>query len=728
MSGDNNKNIIVRIGIFYGLLLLVGGYFFIRIFYLQLVATDEDGNAYSEMASQTRVGKKNFYPRRGSILAHNGVPLAVSVPSYYIYMDYLAGGLKDDTLKKYIKPLSVSLASYFKEKNAAEYESEIKNNRAIALKKRLELQKRFRVPSYNKKITRKELDIFQLEKVKEFPLYKNRAPSRSGLVVEESGTREYLYGGMAYRTIGYMGKGGNSVGIESAYDKYLVGKGIEKRYQITAKGDTIWQESDNEIPEDGCDVISTLDVDIQDIAETALLKSIARSNNLFSHGTAIVMETATGNIRAMVNLNKQSDGRFLETMNHAISEATDPGSTFKIVSLMAALEAGRVDITDEIDCGEKNFWIEPKSKKKITEAGNVGLGKVSVQTIIEKSSNIGTVKMMMAFDGREDEYMKLLDKMYVGKKVNFDLAGEAKPVIRERKNWSKTTLPQMAIGYEMQLAPIHTLTFYNAIANDGKMVKPRIVEGIKKGDKVDEFRIETLCSSICSKSTLSKVRAVLNGVVTSGTGRPIKGTPYGIAGKTGTAQIAFKGRSGRMVYRENGLKRHQASFCGYFPDKDPKYSCIVVLYTDKILESTNFYGATWAAPVFKEIADKIYAISPEWQNSYQEEDTKFLPPFKTADATDLNKIIDNWDLNIKIPKTGWIQLNTQNDSLKITEVHISKTVPNVVGMSLSDAVWLMESAGIATSFEGKGRVKKQSMEAGAPVGKGAKVNLQLSIL
>lgn len=733
------ERIIFKISILYALMMLVGVYFTGKIVYLQFFAKDEDGVQYSKLAARTTFGKKSIYPRRGSILAHNGVPLAVSVPSYKLYMDFLAGGLTEKVFQENVGPLSVSMAGYFKDKSAADYKTNLQNERKKALRLQQVLERRYKTPSYNKRITSTELDIFQLEQVKKFPLYKGRAASKSGLVVEEGSRREYLYGGMGYRTIGYLGKGGNSVGIESAYDKYLAGTSSERTFQVTAKGDTTWQEMDkNVVQKDGDDVISTLDVDFQDVTETALLRSIALSNDLFNYGTAIVMEVSTGQIRAMVNLQKQPNGSFRETMNYAISEGTDPGSTFKIASLMATLETGKIELDDLIDCGEQKAWKDPQSKHIFREAGSRGYGKITVQNLIEKSSNIGTAKMVLqVFQGKEDKFIDQLYKMNLGKSLKFDLQGEAKPLIKhpkDKKNWNKATMPQIAIGYEMQMAPIHTLTFYNAIANNGKMMKPTIVKGIKyNGGSEELFDPVVLNSSICSKKTLEKIQTVLTGIVRRGTAVRINGTEYGIAGKTGTAQIAFKSKSGRMVYKEGGMKRHQASFCGYFPDKNPKYSCIVVLYTGKIPEGANFYGATWAAPVFKEIADKIYAMSPAWHAPVNEKATSLeelsKPPIKATTGKGLSLMLGklNLDSERKIKHDDWLSTTYDEGKMVVQKLDIAKNmVPSVKNMGLRDAIYLLESMGMRVSFSGKGSVYKQSPEAGEPLKKGQTVFIELS--
>ena len=475
-----DPKILSRISIFYAAMLIVGGLIICQVGYLQFFAKDESGERYSEKAKQISISKRNIRANRGSILSHDERLLATSLPTYVLRMDFRAAGMTDSIFNSNVRPLAQALATKFRDKSVQDYEKALRNARKEAkgdAKKRI------------KRIVSKKVNYLELQDIKKFPLYE-KGKNVGGLIAEQESRRIYPYEGLAYRTIGYLNADNGGTGIERAFDEHL--KGVEGRHiiQRTAGGEYIPIDSDENIePKDGCDIVTTIDVDMQDAAETALRNQLMKGEGYFEAGTVIVMETKTGAIRAMANMKRRKDGTFGENYNYAIAEATEPGSTFKLASLIAVLENGSIDIDDEIDCGTTPHW----KYKDFTfhESGSTALGKTSVQTIIEKSSNVGVAKMVLkAFEGKESKFTDYLYKMKLNEKLGLDIDGEATPRVKNPKTdsriWSAYSMPQMAIGYEIQLAPIHTLTFYNAVANGGKMVRPKLSNEIRRNGRVEE--------------------------------------------------------------------------------------------------------------------------------------------------------------------------------------------------------------------------------------------------
>lgn len=703
-------------------MLILGGLIIGQVIYLQFLAKDSNGTMYREKSKRISINKAETKPNRGSILAHDERLLATSLPSYILRMDFKAKGMTDELFNNNVGALAQALARFFNDKSADVYKRELIKARREALSGK---------GSRVKRIINQKVDYLQLQQIKKFPLY-SKGRNAGGLIVEQESTRVYPYQGMAYRTIGYLNAGNSGTGIERSFNTYLAGiKGMHV-IQRTAGGEFIPIESDENIePKDGYDVVTTIDVDIQDAAETALRNQLMKQDGYFEAGTAIVMDTQTGEIRAMANMKRYPNGSFGEAYNYAIGEASEPGSTFKLATLIAVLEGSTIDIDTEIDCGTASSWTY--KGHVFRESGNTGMGKASVQKIIEKSSNVGVAKMVLqAFDKKESKFIDYLYDLHLNEKLNFDLEGEATPFIKSPKKnakiWGGYSMPQMATGYELTLAPIHTLTLYNAVANNGKMVKPKLVKEIRMyGHTEKTFPTEVIKESICSRKTLKKVQTVLEGVVENGTARAIRGGEYKIAGKTGTAQIAF----GRKGYVQNGLKRHQASFCGYFPAENPQYSCIVVLYTRLINKDSNFYGGTWAAPVFKEIADKIYATQPDWQSPVAAPEGLYadVPEIKRGKGNEMVEVVKTLEVPFQASKVDddWALAQINANKVEIKQQTIAtKTIPSVEGMGLKDALYLLEGMGLRVSFSGKGMVRTQSIAAGQNFTKGQTIVLTLA--
>ncbi|MDD2642746.1 MAG: penicillin-binding protein 2 [Bacteroidales bacterium] len=530
---------------------------------------------------------------RGSILGYDGRVLASTVPFYEIRMDC---SVVDQTVfNEQIKALAVELASLFGDKSAFVYEQEIREARST------------HKPGYrNLLIGNRVVTHLEMEKISTFPIF-NKGQFEGGFIANKKDKRIYPYGRLAYRTIGYISENEQAgVGIEYAYHSYLKGHPGKQRMRRRS-GDDKWVPIANQpdiAPQDGLDVVSTLDIEIQGAAEEALRKQLAQ-NETFEGATAVVMEVQTGAIRAIVNMKRMPDGSYDETFNYAISESTNPGSTFKVATLISLLEDGYVKLSDSVQTGSNGWRYYGKT---FTESSG-SLGTISVQQALEKSSNVAFAKMAVEHYGtQEKQYINRLYNMKLNERLNIELLGEGSAYIPfpGEAGWSKLSLPMIAMGYEMKLTPLHILTFYNAIANNGKIVTPYFIEGfLQHGQVVRQFTHAPLSSAICTPTTLQYVHQALRGVVENGTAKRINDPRYAISGKTGTAQIAYDGG-----YVHNGYRKHQASFVGFFPSQAPRFSMIVILYSSPT--RGNFYGASWAAPVFKEIADHIYVTHPFW--------------------------------------------------------------------------------------------------------------------
>jgi cell division protein FtsI (penicillin-binding protein 3) len=503
-------------------------------------------------------------------------------------------------------------------------------------------------------------------------------------------------------------------------------RGVEGVRLMQKLNGNVWMpvHDGNEVePKDGMDIVTTIDVDIQDVAENALLKQLTRHEA--RHGTAVLMEVSTGEIKAIVNLQRNSKGEYKESYNYAIGESRAPGSTFKLASIIALLEDGYVDLTDTVDTGTGEIMYYDQ---RVIDTKPHGV--ITVQEVIELSSNVGISKLVTDYyTGKEEKFINRLYEMNLNNSLGIDIKGEGKPEIKYPgdKLWSGVSLPQMSMGYEVRLTPLQTLTLYNAIANNGKMVKPKFVNGLMyHGDWVKSFNTEVLKQSICSRSTLRKVKVMLEGVVERGTARNLRNENYKIAGKTGTAQIADK-ESG---YSDRSRITYQASFVGYFPADNPKYSCIVVVNAP----SRIYYGNLVAGPVFKEIADKVYATNfemheglnlatnenteevkiPYTKNSYKDE-LKYV-------LTDLGIMVDDEDVS-----SDWVLTTKLDSCVKLSNRSITKNLmPNVKGMGVKDALYILENLNLSVELEGRGTILKQSIAPGSRISKGELVVLEMS--
>lgn len=662
MEASSNTQIMRRFYLFVLTIVILAFAVVGKLFYIQI----NEGDHYRELAKKRTVKNFILQPSRGNIYADDESLLATTVPRYELRWD--------------AKVPSSALFSKHK-KEMAEGLSAILGASTSGQLQKLEKAKR---KGDRYLLLGNNLTYSQFQAIKRLPVF-SLPTLRGGLIVESKMQREHPVGKMAERTIGYEKKGpsGNfyRVGLEGAFSQYLKGENGRRLKQKIANGQ--WKpinDNNEKEPTEGYDVHATLNVNMQDIAHHALLRQL--ENFEADHGTAIVMETQTGAIKAIVNLGRTKEGKYFERLNYAVGRTYEPGSTFKLMAMIAALEDNAIEPNDLVNTqgGVLTFF----GKYKVRDSRKGGYGMIPFSKAFEMSSNTGIVKMVDGF--YKNKPKKFIDRLYnmgLNKKLGLAIAGEGKPVIPypTDKNWNGISLPWMAYGYGVELTPLQILTFYNAVANGGKMVKPRFIEKIKSngGKVVKKFEEEVIHPSICSQETLKKVQNMMFNVVDKpwGTANNIKIDAFNIAGKTGTCQVDYNSDNIQYI----------SSFVGYFPAEAPQYSCMVLVY--KPNKQKGYYGATVAGPVFKEIAQKIYNTTP-------------LEAMVSVDA-----------LSTQIPEADY-------------EFPVTDKVPNVEGMTAAEAISLLENLGLNVTLKGVGKVVKQSLRPGKKIKANAKIVLQLA--
>jgi cell division protein FtsI (penicillin-binding protein 3) len=702
------KEILWRVAVVYIAFTLIGCAIIFRIFYLQVF----EKSIWMDKANDFALKTMNIAADRGSIYASDGRMLACSVPYYEVRFDAKCESLTNKMFNKKVDSLALCLSRLFGDKSAAEYK------RGLVMAR--QQGKRYH-------LIKNGVNYIQLKKLKTFPIFR-LGRYKGGLVYMQENKRVRPHQNLAGRLIGYTSKdlNGNVVGIEGAYNEELAGtQGVRLMQRLAGN---VWMPMNerNEIePKDGQDIITTIDVNLQDVAQKALLQQLISQNALY--GTAVVMEVKTGQIKAMVNLGRDEQGYYHEVQNYAIGESTEPGSTFKLPVLIAALEDGVIELEDTIDTGDGTYQYYDKVIRDDNHEHG-GYGRITVEQVFEKSSNIGMAKIITsAYRDRPKDFIDRLYSMRLNEKLGIEIKGEGNPQIRYPgdKYWSGISLAMISHGYEVRITPLQTLTFYNAIANNGKMVKPCFVKEIRyHGKLVKKNDTEVLKSSVCSRSTLHKVKKILEGVVKSGTARNLQNSQIKIAGKTGTNQIYNK----KYGYKSSSEVSYQASFVGYFPADDPKYSCIVVVNSPS---KNVYYGNMVAGPVFLEIARKVYATSINMHPFVAKiKDTvPDLPFTKTGNRDELKYAARKLDISIE---NGHIQSDWVSTEKKAESVVLSKRtiveglVPNVVSMGAKDAVFLLENAGLQVRLLGRGSVRSQSIAPGTRVRKGEQIVLAMS--
>lgn len=698
-------DILLRVYIAFGLIVLLAFAVLFKLFHLQFA----EGKKWRSMADSLSTKYVDVEAVRGNIYSVDGSLLATSVPEYELRMDMLAGGIEDDEVfYSKVDSLAERLSVYFGDKSRREYSKLLREAR----------KDRSRYHLLKRRVTHQELT-----EIRKFPVF-NLGRYKGGLIVVQQNKRIFPFRSLAARTIGYKNENVKPVGLEGAYSSYIDGESGRRLMQRIAGGTWIPINKDIEIaPKDGADIISTIDINMQDVAQNALRKQLIKSNA--HHGCVIVMEVATGEIRAISNFTKVSEGEYAEKFNYAIAESAEPGSTFKLASYLAALEDGKVDTNSKIDCegGTYNIYHKGKVLKTIRDS-HEGAGVLTVKQAFEKSSNAGISKLIFThYRENPRQFTDHLYKLHLNEKVGLQIPGEGEPLIKtpSSKSWSKLTLPQMAYGYEMKMTPLQMLTFYNAVANKGKMIAPLFVREIRRlGNTVENFPSKVIDDKICSEQTLGKLQGMLEGVVELGTGKDIIRNPlYRIAGKTGTAQVADR-------HRGYAVRKYQASFCGYFPASNPKYSMIVVINDPK----EDYYAASVAGPVFREIADKIYANDVDMYDHVSPlkmvGNTK-MPPSKPGYKQATQKVYKSLGVKALFAANGdFVNTIDTNNGVAVREVKLNaRVVPDVSGMGLKDAVFLLSNTGLKPVVRGSGKVVNQSLQPGSRISKGYPIIIEL---
>jgi cell division protein FtsI (penicillin-binding protein 3) len=692
-------NILFRVYIAFGLIVLFAFLVIIRLGDVQFI----QGKKWKAMADSLSVREFEIEAVRGNIYSNDGSLLATSVPEYELRMDMFAGGIaKDQVFNSKVDSLATSLAGFFKDKSAKEYSRFLRKARKDSL----------RAVLIKRKVSYQDLKV-----IRQFPLY-NIGSYSGGLKAEKQNKRILPFKDLAARTIGYK-RHNYSVGLEGSYGKYINGETGKQMKQRVAGGFWVPINDDAEIaPTDGADIIATIDINMQDLVQNALKEGLNAAKA--HHGTAILMEVATGEVRAVANYTKVEEGVYKEAFNYAIAGNQDPGSTFKLASYMALLEDKLVDTNTLVRTG----WYQIPGKR-ITDSHPVD-EMVTVKKAFETSSNAAIAKMIN--DNYGADPMKFTNHLYrwgLNEMMDLQIPGEAKPTIKNieaNRSWNKNmTLPQMAYGYEMELTPLKMLSFYNAVANNGKYVAPIFVKEIRRlGNPIEQFKARVINNKICSDETLAKIKAMLEGVVTNGSGRQVVYNPlYKIAGKTGTAQVA----DGNLGYKAK--KQYQASFVGYFPADKPKYSLIVVINDPK----GEYYGALVSGPVFRKIADRIYAGDLKMYSDVKENlvGNTVVPSAKAGESKATQKVYQAFGIKaLYAAKSDYFNsVDTSNGVSYQENVPVKGIMPNVAGMGLKDAMYLIGNAGLKARVKGSGKVVGQSITAGTRIGKGLMVELAL---
>ena len=700
------STIISRLAIVYFLMLVFSIVVVVNLLAVQNIKNEKWENIAKNLKNNTVVIEAN----RGNICADDGNVLATSVPGYFVRMDMASQGVK----KVYAAEsdsLSIYLSRFFRDRSAKEY-------------KRV-MDVAYRAGNRGLMITPRKIDYNELQDLKKFPILR-RGAFGGGRIIEQENKRVLPLGKLASRTIGTLNKGvdggihGNigNTGIEGAFENYLKGKeGVGYRQNLSGR----WVNRIEIEPSDGMDVITTIDVRYQDITESALERQLRASSAEW--GTAILMDVKTGDIKAIANLGRVSPGRYDEIYNYALGHAGnyEPGSTFKLISMMVALDHGVVDTSDVIDTGNGTWQYRGRTVYD-SDYRYGGHGPISVKQIFEKSSNVGFAKMITSsYEKNPREFMDRINNMGINKPLNLELKGEGIPFFKYPgdKDWWGTTLAWMSYGYESKMTPLQILTVYNAVANDGRMVKPRFIKEIQdRGDVVKRMKTEVLNPMIVSKGTIRKAQSLLEGVCENGTGKSIQSKMFKIAGKTGTAQIS----SGQGGY---GKGLYLASFAGYFPADDPAYSMIVVVNKPQ----GSYYGGVVAGPVFREVAEKVFALYTNYEDLPEEESLyASVPEVKNGLSRDLVKVLNSLDVdtNGKKPSSLVARAIKGEDAITLEELDISgEKIPDVRGMAPSDAVYLLENAGLHVRITGVGKVRSQSKTPGSLYKQGQSITLIL---
>lgn len=696
------KSILIRIFISYGGIVLLASFIIWNIIKIQFA----EGKKWKSMNDSLTLRYKVINAVRGNIYSDNGTLLATSVPIYELRLDLSV--INSDTFRKYKYGLAQKLSEKFADKPVSKY--------LIELNKAKYSQNRYF-------LIKNKLSFLDLKEMKNWPII-SKGRFKGGVIIEEDNYRVMPYKNLLTRTLGYTlsGKKQLKVGIEGAYNTELSGITGRRLVKKTAGG-YIPINDENEVePTDGKDIYTTIDINLQDIVNNSLLNGLTKHKA--HHGCAILMEVKTGEIKAIANLTAKTDGTYSEIFNYAIGESFEPGSTFKLVSALAMLENNKINLDDSVLINYGEFNINDKVMY------DAEVSKFKSQTFafaFEHSSNVGiSTAIQKTFAENPKDFIDYLKKLNIQNPTGIEIPGEGKPFVKEyrSKTWSKISLPWISIGYEIKLTPMQILNLYNAVANNGVMVKPYIVKAIgNKGEKEKTFGTKVTNQKITDDETLSKIKLLLKNVVISGTASGIKNSNVSISGKTGTARI-----SDGKGYKEN---EYYSSFAGYFPEENPEYSIIVVVNNPT---ENGYYGGVVAAPIVKDLAEKIYGYKINTGKDINELFTQInskTPEFAGNSETIIkfNKKFLKKKINNNSGNNAWLKIPSDSTG-EVTVLNIKNEkslMPDLTGMGLKDVMFLLENKKVKVQITGKGKVYWQSIKPGENIGRGSTVILKMQV-
>lgn len=694
----NIKNsILLRVRMAFLPMLLFGIAIIYKIGTIQFV----EGEKWRSLAAEIGLEYRSVLATRGNITSDNGSLLATSIPFYKLALD--PSRATTAMIDEGLDSLAFMLSSFYRDNSKTNYKQRIIDARKSGRRYIL--------------LNRKLINYQEKKEMETWPIFREGRMD-GGVLFTKVDKRFKPFGYLAKRSIGFINENGRGAGLEYSFNNELAGLNGKALYRKTVGGK--WRpipDASEVRPIDGYDLETTIDINLQDIVESSLLKALTRHRA--DYGTVVVMEVATGHIKAIANLSKNANGTYSERYNYAVGShgLREPGSTFKIVTMLSLLEDTNLKLSDSIDTGDGN---EQFYEQFVRDHKEGGYGKITIKEAFEQSSNIAMAKLLDKYYGlRPQKFYNHLVDYGLTKAMGFQMVGEGVPKVKKPEDWSGITLPWMAHGYGLEITPLHTLTMFNAVANNGVMVKPMIIKRITKAEKeVSVFNTTIINKKICSDETLAQIKILLEGVVENGTAKNISNSDYKIAGKTGTAQTFKNGR-----YQ----KQYMTSFAGYFPADNPQYSCIVVIENPR---GVYQYGSSVAAPVFKEIADQVYAKNIEMHEELPKDFKReygIFPVIKSGYQSDLITICNEIGVsNHHAEDAPWVRAKIKDNSIDWKKNTIQQGLtPNVIGMTLRDALYVLESIGFRVTISGEGRVKKQSILVGKRARKGDIIIIEL---
>jgi cell division protein FtsI (penicillin-binding protein 3) len=702
---DVKKDILWRVYLSYIVMVIICLAVFAKAFYIQQV----QGASWRSMSDSLHQKIEEVDAERGTIYSEDGQMLSTSVPKFNIYIDFAADGLREKSgvrFRENVDSLSICLANLFNDKSVNDYKH--------LLQQGFKNRDRYY-------LLQKGVSYRQYESLKQFPLVR-LGKNKSGFIVDEQTIRLNPYKLLAYRTIGLDRENAQKIGLEKTYDTLLKGTTGRRLVRYIAGGVSIPVDDEQIEPENGKDIVTTLDVFIQEVTENALMKMMV--GNEAVHGCAIVMETKTGKVKAIANLGRRQNGTYSEDYNYAISPS-EPGSTFKLATMMSLLEDKKITLNSIVNLNGGSWQINGET---VFDSEQHGRFDVTVKDAFALSSNVGMAKLALASYGNNPRrFIQHLHEMHLDTLTGIDITGERNAVIPKpgTRNWSSISLPWMAFGYNIEVTPLQTATFYNAVANNGKMMKPYLLSAVKEeGEVVSISEPKVLVEKICSDATIQQLKECLEAVCTDGTAKELfKNSTYKVAGKTGTALVA----DGNRGYAD---QIYQTSFAGYFPANDPQYTIVVVIKNKP--KAVLHYGATVAGPVFKEIADRLYTNYVR-QVNYVSTDKKIDSAasfYYTGTRQDLKQLASNLQLgynDVSGATDEWLDVRINKGAVSFLAKPVDvRTMPQLIGMGLKDVVVLCENIGLKVNAKGKGRVITQSILPGQSYAKGQILNIELN--